>query len=223
MSKTLTLTAADGHTMSAYVAEPDGAPRGGVVVIQEIFGINSHIRSVADGYAAEGYLTVAPALFDRVQPGYETGYTPDDIQNGIEMMQKLKLDQTLADITAAVEYAARGAGKVGVVGYCWGGTMAWVAAARIPGIAAAAPHYGGGISNFASEEPKAKVLLHFGEQDQNPSPEQAKQVIAAHPEVEAHFYPAGHGFNCDQRGSYHAPSAQLARERTVAFFRKHVG
>lgn len=222
MSKTVTLTAADGHSLSAYVAEPAGKRRVGVVVVQEIFGINSHIRSVADSYATEGYLTIAPALFDRVQPGYETGYTPDDIQKGIEMMQKLKLDQTLADIAAAVQYASQ-AGKVGVVGYCWGGTMTWVAAARVPGIAAAAPHYGGGISTFANEQPKAKVLLHFGEQDQNPSPEQARQVIAAHPEAEAHFYPAGHGFNCDQRGSHHAPSAQLARERTVEFFRKHVG
>ena len=222
MSKTMTLTAADRHALSAYVAEPSGKARGGVVVVQEIFGINSHIRSVADGYAADGYLTIAPALFDRVQPGYETGYKPEDVQKGIEMMQKLKLDQTLADITAAAEYASS-AGKVGMVGYCWGGTMTWVAAARVPGIAAAAPHYGGGIASFASEQPKAKVLLHFGEQDQNPSPEQARQVIAAHPDVEAHFYPAGHGFNCDQRGSYHAPSAKLARERTVAFFRTFVG
>jgi carboxymethylenebutenolidase len=222
MSKTVTLTAADGHTLSAYVAEPAAKPRGGVVVIQEIFGVNSHIRSVADAFAAEGYLTIAPALFDRLHPAYETGYKPEDIQKGIEIVQQLKLDQTLADISAAVAYASS-AGKVGIVGYCWGGTMTWVAAARVPGIAAAAPHYGGGISNFANEQPKAKVLLHFGEQDQNPSPEQARQVIAAHPEVEAHFYPAGHGFHCDQRGSYHAPSAKLARERTVAFFRTHVG
>jgi carboxymethylenebutenolidase len=222
MSRTVQLTAADGHTMSAYVAEPAGPPRGGVVVIQEIFGVNSHIRSVADAFAEAGFLTIAPALYDRVERDYETGYSPEDIQQGFAVMQKLQLDQTMADIAAAVDFA-KSAGKIGVVGYCWGGTMAWVAAARIPGITAAAPHYGGGIANFINEQPKAKVLFHFGEKDQNPSPEQARQVVAAHPETEAHFYPAGHGFHCDQRASYDAASARLARQRTIDFFHEHLG
>lgn len=222
MGKMIELTASDGHKLAAYRAEPAGQPRGAIVVIQEIFGVNSHIRSVADGYAADGYLVIAPAMFDRLQRGYDTGYSPDEIQAGIAMMQKLDWRNTFADVDAAVAEAAK-AGKVGIVGYCWGGTVAWRAAANTKGLAAAVPYYGGGMPNFMDETPKIPVLCHFGEQDKSPTPEQARALLAKHPEVEGHFYPAGHGFNCDQRGSYHADSAKLARERTLAFFRKHVG
>jgi carboxymethylenebutenolidase len=222
MGRMTELTATDGHRLAAYRAEPAGKPRGGIVVIQEIFGVNSHIRSVADGYAGDGYLVLAPAMFDRLQRGYETGYNPPDIEAGRALMQKLDWDKTMLDAAAAVE-AARSAGKVGIVGYCWGGTVAWVAASRIPGLACAAPHYGGGMPNFMNEKPKCPVLCHFGETDTSPSPEQARALLAAHPGIAAHFYPAGHGFNCDQRGSYHEQSARLARSRTVEFFRNHVG
>lgn len=216
------LTAADGHKLAAYRAEPAGAPRGAIVVIQEIFGVNSHIKAVTDGYAADGYLAIAPAMYDRVQRGYETGYTPEDIQAGVAVMQKLDWKNTIADVNAAIA-AVQGAGKVGIVGYCWGGTVSWVSASRASGLACAVPYYGGSMPNFADEAPKVPVMCNFGEQDQSPTPEQARAILARHPAVTGHFYAAGHGFNCDHRGSYNAEASKLARERTLAFFRKHVG
>ena len=222
MGKIIELTASDGHKFAAYRADPAGKARGAIVVIQEIFGVNSHIRSVTDGYAADGYLALAPAMFDRAQRNYDTGYSQPEIQAGVAVMQKLKWDQTLLDVSAAIN-AVKSAGKVGIVGYCWGGTVAWVAAARLAGLACSAPYYGGAIPNFISEQPKCPVMFHFGEQDHSITLEQAKKVAAAHPTATAHFYPAGHGFNCDQRGSYDAASAKLARSRTLEFFRKYVG
>ena len=223
MGKMIELTAADGHKLAAYRADPAGKARGAVVVIQEIFGVNSHVKSVADGYAKDGYLAIAPAMFDRLQRGYDTGYSQPEIQAGIAMMQKLDWKNTFADVDSAVAEAKK-AGKVGIVGYCWGGTVAWRAAANTAGLAASAPYYGGGMPNFKDEKPKVPTLCHFGELDQSPTPEQAKEILARHPEVEGHFYAnAGHGFNCDQRGSYNAEAAKLARERTLAFFRKHLG
>lgn len=223
MGSMIELKAADGHKFAAYRAEPAGKARGGVVVIPEIFGVNSHIKSVADGYAADGYLVISPAMFDRAKRGYDTGYTQPEIQAGVAIMQKLDWKQTMQDTAAALE-AARSAGKVGVVGYCWGGTVAWVSAARLSGLACSVPYYGGGMPGFIGEKPKCPTLCHFGELDQSPTLEQSKAIAKAHPEITAHFYPgAGHGFNCDQRGSYNAASAKLARERTLEFFRKHVG
>src|SRR3954451_9303319 len=147
MGKFIELKAADGHKLAAYISEPAGKPRGGVVVIPEIFGVNSHIQQVADGYAADGYLAVAPAMFDRAQRGYDTGYSQPEIQAGIAIMQKLDWKQTLLDVEAAIGEAKK-AGKVGIVGYCWGGTVAWVAAAKTAGLAASVPYYGGGMPNF---------------------------------------------------------------------------
>ena len=222
MGKMIDLTASDGHKLAAYRAEPSGKPRGAVVVIQEIFGVNSHIKSVADGYAADGYLAIAPAMYDRVQRNYETGYSPEEIQAGLAVMQKLDWDNTMKDVDAAVKEAGT-AGKVGIVGYCWGGTVAWVAAARTSGLAASVPYYGGGIPTFAEEGPKIPMMCNFGEQDQSPTPEQAKAAVAKHPSIVAHFYAAGHGFNCDQRGSYNAEASKLARSRTLDFFAKNIG
>jgi carboxymethylenebutenolidase len=229
MGKMIELTAADGHKLAAYRADPAGTgatagkPRGAIVVIQEIFGVNSHIKSVADGFARDGYVAVAPAMFDRTQRGYDTGYSQPEIQAGVAIMQKLDWKQTLLDVDAAVAEAKK-AGKVGIVGYCWGGTVAWLAAAKTAGLACAVPYYGGGMPNFINEKPKIPVLCHFGEQDQSPTLEQAKAIAKAHPEITAHFYPgAGHGFNCDQRPSYNATASKQARERTLEFFRKHVG
>jgi len=223
MGKMIELSAADGHTLAAYRADPAGKPRGGVVVIQEIFGVNSHIKSVADGYARDGYLVIAPAMFDRVKRGYDTGYTQPEIDAGVQVMQKLDWGKTMLDVDAAIA-AAKAAGKVGIVGYCWGGTVSWVAAARISGLACAAPYYGGGMPGFIGEKPKIPVMCNFGELDTMPSLEQSKAIAAAHPGITAHFYAgAGHGFNCDQRGSYNAAAAKLARERAVEFFRKHLG
>ena len=223
MGKMIELKASDGHKLAAYRADPQGKPRGAVVVIQEIFGVNSHVKSVADGYAKDGYLAIAPAMFDRLQKGYDTGYSQPEIQAGIAIMQKLDWKQTMQDAAAAVAEAKQ-AGKGGIVGYCWGGTVAWVAAARTSGLAASVPYYGGGMPNFISEKPKIPVMCNFGEADQSPTLEQAKAIAKAHPEITAHYYPgAGHGFNCDQRGSYNAAASKQARERTVEFFRKHIG
>jgi carboxymethylenebutenolidase len=219
---TLQLRASDGKTLSAYVVKPEGTPRGAVVVVQEIFGVNSHVRSVADGYAADGYLVIAPAMFDRAQRGYESGYTQPEIQAGIALMQKISWDDAMKDASAAVE-AVTHAGKVGMVGYCWGGAVTWLAAARIPGLAAAVPYYGGAIPSLNGERPKCPTMLHFGETDASIPLNQARAVAKSHPDATTHFYAAGHGFNCDQRASYNAKAAKLARERTLEFFRKHVG
>lgn len=214
--------AADGHELGIYRAEPTGAPRGGVVIAQEIFGVNGHIRAVCDDYAKQGYLTVASALFDRVERDVELGYTDDDIARGRALREPVSLESALADMEAAAAEVA-GAGRIGVVGYCWGGTVAWVCATRSTTFAAAVGYYGGGIAELAAEEPNCPVQLHFGDQDQSIPMDAVRRVQAAHPEVPTFIYPAGHGFNCDQRRSYDAKSARLARERALAFLREHVG
>ena len=222
MGETLTLTASDGHEFSAYRADPAAAPRGGLVVIQEIFGVNSHIRSVADGFAADGYAAVAPALFDRVERDIELAYDPDGIAAGRGIRGQIAWDDALADITAAV--AALPGMKVGVVGYCWGGSLAWLAATRVAGVAASVGYYGGQINDFRDETPRCPVMLHFGTEDASIPMNAVEAVTAAQPDVPVHIYEgAGHGFNCDQRGSYHAEAAATARERTLAFLRENVG
>ncbi|MDM0015743.1 dienelactone hydrolase family protein [Variovorax sp. J22P168] len=226
MGQFIDLTAKDGFTFPAYVAEPSGKPRGAVVVVQEIFGVNSHIRAVADGYAAEGYLAVAPATFHRVKQGVELGYTDDDMKAGFALktaVEALPAPGVLQDIQAAVDYAAK-AGKVGIVGYCWGGLLTWRAAAKVAGLAAAAPYYGGGMTTpeESALQPKVPVLAHFGNNDHWIPLDSIEDFRKAHPEVEVHVYECGHGFNCDQRGSYDAGAARLARERTLAFFARHL-
>jgi len=222
MGKMIELTASDGHKLAAYRAETAGKPRGAIVVIQEIFGVNSHIKSVADGYAADGYLAIAPAMFDRVQKGFDVGYTPPDIEKGREMRAKITLDMAMKDAQAAVNEAKK-AGKVGIVGYCWGGLVAWMASAKVSGLSAAVPYYGGGILDNADIEPQVPVMGHFGEKDGMIPVEGVKKLAAKHSTHQIFIYAADHGFNCDQRGSFNAPAAKQARERTLEFFRKHVG
>ena len=222
MGQMLELTAADGVKLSAYRADPSGRPRGGLVVAQEIFGINSHIRNVCDGFAADGYLTIAPALFDRYQRGFEVGYTPDDIAKGRELKMKAGIDAALKDVAAARDLIAS-AGKVAIVGYCWGGYVAWMAACRLTGFACAIPYYGGGMLEAIGEHPKCAVIAHFGERDSGIPIEGVRKFAAAHPEIQVYTYAADHGFNCDQRGSHDPASAKLARERTLAFLRQHIG
>ena len=222
MGRTITLQPSQGVTISAYRADPQGTPRGGLVVIQEIFGVNSHIRSVCDGYAADGYLAVAPALFDRFEPGVDIGYTAPEIAQGRDFRAKANLDHALADIAAARDVAAQ-AGKVAVVGYCWGGYLAWMAASRVSGLAGAICYYGGGMPDAIGETPKVPVLAHFGERDSMIPVEGVTKLAAAHPGAQVHVYAADHGFNCDQRGSYDAPSAKVARERSIEFLRRYVG
>ena len=224
MGEMISLTADDGFKLGAYRATPPGKPRGGLVVVQEIFGVNSHVKQVTDGFAADGYVAVAPAIFDRVERGFESGYQPADIERGRAVRGKLQTDQVVMDIRAAVKELAKSGQKVGVVGYCFGGFVAWLSATRIDGVAAAVGYYGGGIADAANEQPKGPVMLHFGETDASIPKEHYEKVMKAHPKIPVYVYAgAGHGFNCDQRGSYHEPSARLARERTIEFFRKHVG
>lgn len=221
MGTMIELTAADGHKLLAYRAEAAGKPRGALIVAMEIFGVNSHIRSVADGYAADGYLAIAPALFDRVQRGYEAGYTQDEIQRGIGMIQKIDLDDAMKDVAAALSNVAS-AGKVGIVGYCWGGTVAWKAAASVAGLSCAVPYYGGGVPGLIGLQPKCPMMFHWGESDHSIALDKAKAFADAHKGETHHFYKAGHGFNCDQRGSYDAAAAKLARSRTLEFLAKHL-
>jgi carboxymethylenebutenolidase len=221
------LKAADGQAIPAYVAQPKGQAKGGIVVIQEIFGVNSHIQSVADGYAEAGYLAVAPAIFHRVRPGVNLGYTPDDMTEGMALKaatEALPTPGIMQDIRAAIQHASQ-AGKVGIVGYCYGGLLAWRAACTLDGLSAAAPYYGGGSTtpDEIARKPKVPVLAHFGDKDKHISVESVEAFKKAHPEVEVHLYHADHGFNCDQRGSFNAEAAKLARERTLAFFARHVG
>ena len=223
MGETLTLTALDGVRLSAYRATPAGPPRGGLVVIQEIFGVNRHIRRLTDGFAAEGYVALAPAIFDRIEPGFEAGYQPADIERGRAVRAKGDLDQMVLDVRAGVDALAAAGLRVGVVGYCLGGTLAWLAATRIPGVAAAVGYYGGGIAATVTETPGCPVMLHFGETDTGIPKEHYEAVRATHPGVPVHVYPAGHGFNCDERASYDEASARLARERTLEFLRRHLG
>jgi carboxymethylenebutenolidase len=222
MGKTIELTASDGHKLGAYRADPAGKPRGAIVVIQEIFGVNSHIKSVADGFAADGYVAIAPAMFDRAQKNFDVGYTPPDIEKGRELRAKITPDMAMKDVQAAVKEAGK-AGKVGIVGYCWGGFVAWMASAKVSGLTCAVPYYGGGILDNTDIEPKVPVMGHFGEKDSMIPVAGVKKLAEKHKKQQIFIYPADHGFNCDQRGSYHAPSAKQARERTLEFFRKHVG
>ena len=222
MGKMIELTASDGHKLAAYRADPSGKPRGGIVVIQEIFGVNKHIQQVADGFAADGYLAIAPALFDRVQRNVDLGYTPEDIAKGREIRAKVPNDGALKDTEAAVK-AVAGAGKVGIVGYCWGGLITWLAAGRLSGLACAVPYYGGGILDNAELEPKVPLMAHFGDRDQHIPVDGVKKLAERHKKHPIFIYSADHGFNCDHRGSYDAPAAKQARERTLGFFRQHVG
>jgi len=227
MGQITQLKPADGQPIPAYVAEPKGQPKGGIVVIQEIFGVNSHIRSVADGYAAEGYLAVAPAIFHRVKPEVDLGYAEEDMSAGMALKaatEALPAPGVMQDIQAAIQLASQ-AGKVGIVGYCYGGLLTWRSAAQLEGLSAAVPYYGGGVTtpDEIARKPRCPVLAHFGDQDKWISLESVEAFRKAHPEVEVHVYHANHGFNCDQRGSHDAEAAKLARERTLAFFAQHVG
>ena len=229
MGQFTTLTAADGFTLSAYVSQPEGQPRAAIVVVQEIFGVNSHIRSVADRFAAEGYLAVAPATFDRVKPGVELGYTEDDMTAGFELktaVDALPGAGVLPDIQAAIDHAAQlSGGKVGIIGFCWGGLLTWKAACLLTGLSAAVPYYGGGITaeSEIARQPQCPVMAHFGDQDHWIPMEGIEVFQKAHPEVQAYIYPAHHGFNCDQRASYNEAAASLARERTLAFLADKLG
>jgi carboxymethylenebutenolidase len=222
MGQMIELTAKDGHKLSAYRAEPADNPRGGLVVLQEIWGVNDHIRKVTDSWAAEGYLAIAPALFDRVERGLTMdAYTDETRTKGFGAMQKVNQDLALLDIQAAIDAASQG-GKVGILGFCFGGRMSWLAASRCSGLSGAVCYYGGGIPSLAAEKPKCPVIFHFGEKDMHIPVAAVQEFSKAHPSLPVYMYAADHGFNCDQRGSYDAPSAKLARERSLEFLRQTI-
>jgi carboxymethylenebutenolidase len=215
------LTASDGHRLAAYRAGLADAPRA-LVVVQEIFGVNRHMRNVCDRLAAEGYAVICPALFDRTQRGTELGYTPEDVARGRDLRAKVPAEGTMADIEAAAAALPAGA-KRGIIGYCWGGTVAWWGATRSRSFAAAVGWYGGGIAATKDERPNCPVQLHFGETDASIPMADVEAIRTAQPGLDIFVYPgAGHGFGCDERGSYSAPDAALAQQRSLAFLAQHL-
>jgi carboxymethylenebutenolidase len=216
------LTAGDGHKFSAYRADPAGEPKGAVVVLQEVFGVNEHIRAIADSLAAKGYVAIAPSLFDSVRTGVELGYDEAGVAEGISLMQQIDQAGALSEIQASVD-AVKSAGKVAVVGYCWGGSLAYAASNRVSGLACAIGYYGSAIVEDSREKRKIPTLLHFGENDAMIPFEAVTQFRAARPDVSVFSYPgAGHGFNCDQRASYQADAAQQALDRTLFWISQYV-
>jgi carboxymethylenebutenolidase len=216
-----TLMARDGHEFSAYLAAPSGAPRGGVVVLQEIFGVNDHIRGVVEQYAAAGFLSIAPALFDRVGRNIELGYSAADMEQGVGYRLQIDDAKALLDIGAAVN-VVRHAGRVAVVGFCWGGQLTWIAAGALR-VQAAVGYYTSRIWEKLDRLPTCPVMLHYGELDKNIPRERIEQVREVFPQATYYFYPADHGFNCEARASYDAPSAKLAWDRTQEFLKQHIG
>ncbi len=218
MGQTIELHAADGHRFAAYRAGPENA-LAGLVVVQEIFGVNSHIRNVADRFAALGYAVIAPALFDRTERGVELGYLAEDVQRGVAVRGKITNEQALLDIAAAA--AELQTAKKFIVGYCWGGSLAWIAATQTKIFNAASGWYGSQVVQTKDAAPHCPVQLHFGEKDQGIPLSDVAAIHKAQPGVDIYTYPAGHGFGCDERTSYDSESASLAQCRTVAFFVKH--
>jgi len=223
MGETIKLKASDGATVGGYLATPAGTPKGGLVVIMEIFGVNHHIRAVTDRFAQDGYLALAPVFFDRIKPGIELGYTADAIQEGRNHVMALGFDKALLDVQSAIDsLRGRGMKKVGVTGFCWGGTITWLTACRL-NVDAAVGYYGGGIHGARNEKPKCPTMLHFGDQDQAIPMNHVEEVRSLHPDVIVYDYHAGHGFHCDERASYDAGSAKTAYGRTLEFLGKHIG
>ena len=231
------ITAIDDFVFPAYVAQPEVVPVAAVVVLQEIFGVNAHIKAIADSFARLGYLAVAPSTFHRIKADINLGYTPADIDKGKELKAAAEAiaAQVMLDVQAAIDFAdklmdeKRSAqvsrrGRVGIVGYCWGGLLTWRAACTLTGLSAAVPYYGAGMTVGAelARQPRCPVLVHFGEHDASIPPDTVRAFAAAQSTVDVQIYPANHGFNCDQRGSYNAPAAQLALERTLTFFGRHL-
>jgi carboxymethylenebutenolidase len=222
MPTTVTLTAADGHKLPAYRSAPEGQARGQLVVLQEFFGLNDHIRSVADRFAALGFGTIVPGLSDRAEPGAEFGYDPAGIAAGHALRAKIPIEKSLFDVQAAIDWV-KGDGKVGIVGYCWGGSLAFFAATRLNDIVCAVGYYGSQIVPGVNEQPRIPLMLHFGDADASIPLSDVDTIRRARPEVAIYVYPGKHGFNCDARANYVPASAQIAFGRTLEFLGKHIG
>jgi carboxymethylenebutenolidase len=218
----ITLTAADGFQLGAYRTQPEGAPKGAVVVIQEIFGVNAHIRTVCDRFAVQGYVAVAPSIFDRTERNFQSGYSPEEIATARKFIASPDWDAMLRDTQAAID-SVQDVGPVGIIGFCLGGSIAYAAATRLTGLKAAVGYYGGAITRFLNDEPQVPTQLHFGAEDHGIPLSDVNIIRARRPEVEIFVYDgAGHGFNCDQRASYHKASADLARGRSLTFLETHL-
>ncbi len=216
MGDIVKLTASDGNELEAYLAKAAGEVKGGLVIIQEIFGVNSHIRSVCDRFAEDGYTTIAPALFDRLEPNTYLDYDQAGMEKGISLMNQIAPEVALKDIEAAFDHI-KDVGKVSVMGFCWGGALTFMSAASPINFYKAIGYYGGGIPRYIEMKPQIPTLLHFGKEDHAIPLDQVEELKQTHPEIEVHLYDAGHGFNCDVRGSYDKASADLARSRSLDF------
>jgi carboxymethylenebutenolidase len=222
LGKHFSLTAADKHQLGAYRADPAGQAKGGIVVIQEIFGVNHHIRAVCDRLAGEGYVAVAPALFDRSEKNFECGYTPDEIAVARKFVANPDFGAMMRDTQAAIDELKK-EGPVAILGFCMGGTVSFLASADGHGLSAAVCYYGGHIIKIVDKQPKVPTQMHFGEKDAGIPMTDVDTIRKKHPECEIHVYPdAGHGFHCDERASFHDPSAKTAWQRSLAFLAKHV-
>ena len=222
MSEHVKLTASDGHELDAYVARPEGEPIAALVVIQEIFGVNQYIREAADGYAKDGFLVIAPALFDRFERGVDLGYKGADSEKAMSFARRLDVDAMQKDTAAAIAWARQqSAGKTGILGYCLGGSIAWLAAAHLD-VEAAVGYYGGMIAKFADLQPKCPIILHFGSRDAHISAADRERIAVAHPEIPIYVYDAGHGFSNHLRDGYDEPSATVARQRSLEFLKKNL-
>jgi carboxymethylenebutenolidase len=222
MGQNITLTASDGFQFGAYRADPNASPKGAIVVIQEIFGVNSHIRNVCDRLANEGYVAIAPAIFDRIEPNFQSGYSPDEVAVARKFVANPDWTAMLRDVQAAID-ASKYSGPVGIIGFCLGGSVAYAAATKLTGLKAAAGYYGGAIVRFADDKPMVATQLHFGEKDTGIPLTDVEAIRAKRPDVEIFIYPgAQHGFGCDERASYDKASSDLAWQRSLAFFATHL-
>jgi carboxymethylenebutenolidase len=221
MGTHLKVTAGDGHKLGVYRVDPTGKPKGGIVVVHELFGVNHHIRSVADRFAALGYVAIAPALFDRMEEGFESGYSPEEVQGAMRFVAKPSIQAWMLDVAAARE-AIADVGKIAVTGFCLGGTLAYGAATGLPGFSAAVGYYGGQIVGMADQSPKVPTMLHFGESDVHIPMSDVARIRAKQPSVDIYTYDAGHGFQCDERDSFAPEAAQVAWGRTLRFIDSHM-
>jgi carboxymethylenebutenolidase len=223
VGRDIRLTASDSFQFGAYRADPAFAPKAAIVVIQEIFGVNHHIRAVCDRLANEGYVAIAPSIFDRIEPNFTSGYSPDEIAVARKFVANPDWAAMLRDTQAAID-AVRDVGPVGIIGFCLGGSVAYAAATKLAGLSAAVGYYGGAIARFADDKPQVPTQLHFGEKDASIPLSDVDMIRAKRPELEIHVYPgAQHGFHCDERASYDKKSAEIAWPRSLAFFAKHLG
>jgi carboxymethylenebutenolidase len=223
VGRDIRLTASDNFQFVAYRADPASAPKAAIVVIQEIFGVNHHIRAVCDRLANEGYVAIAPSIFDRIEPNFTSGYSPDEIAVARKFVANPDWAAMLRDTQAAID-AVRDVGPVGIIGFCLGGSVAYAAATKLAGLSAAVGYYGGAIARFADDKPQVPTQLHFGEKDASIPLRDVDMIRAKRPELEIHVYPgAQHGFHCDERASYDKKSAEIAWPRSLAFFAKHLG